>query len=319
MLGQVIQTFPPLQLELPLSLLSRLLLCDPGRSVFHLKKSAGGFFASPSCSQPAAVKRQPRQSRSASSLLSELLQLEELWDSAVELLILLSQIACCSSEYSRLELHLEASVLHQALKHSHCQIKATTCRLLGNFNPFRPSTLHTLHPAMFKSMIDCLHDCCVPVRRMACRAVGNWLGYIAVGFKNGWCNERGSESARWCKEKRQNKHRCSHGGAAGDMAAVVDDCVDGEAGHGWMKEARRTANVLASLITDPDSLTRRHCCEALGNLTHVDGALSLLLEENVFGLLLRAACTDTHNAVRQAAVATLSLCCRQDRVRQVMR
>lgn len=250
---QVIQTFPPPQLELPLSLLSRLLLCDPARSVFHLKSCAGVFLAG--------------QGRSATWLLSQLLQQDQLWDSAVELLIVLSQIACCSDEDSHVELRLEASVLQRALRHSHCQIKATACRLLGNLNPLGP---HSLQPDMFKSMIECLGDCCVPVRRMACRAVGNWLGYVALG-----------------------------------------------SGAQWMREARRAVGALVSLIGDPDALTRRHCCEALGNLRHMDGALPLLLAEDVFALLLGAACTDSHNAVRRAAVATLSLYCRQDRVRQV--
>lgn len=175
-------------------------------------------------------------------------------------------------------------MLHRALRHSHCQIKATACRLLGNVNPFGPSAPHSLRPAMFKSMIDCLGDCCVPVRRMACRAVGNWLGYVAVSVNGG-------------------RHGDQDGG--------------GEAEREWMQEARRAAGVLVSLISDHDALTRRHCCEALGNLRHVDSALPLLLAEDVFVLLLRAACSDSHNAVRRAAVATLSLYCRQDRVRQV--
>lgn len=271
---QVIQTFPPAELELPLSLLSRLLLCDPTRSVFHLGKCAVDFFAPPLSEGP------PGRRRSATWLLSQLLQLDTLWDSAVELLIVLSQIACCSDEGSLVELRLEASVLQRALRHSHCQIKATTCRLLGNINPFGPSAPHSMRPAMFKSMIDCLGDCCVPVRRMACRAVGNWLGYVAVGVDGGGHADQSSEAE-------------------------------------WTREARRAAGALVALIADHDALTRRHCCEALGNLRHVDGALPLLLAEDVFVLLLRAACGDSHRAVRRAAVDTLSLYCRQDRVRQV--
>lgn len=319
MLWQVIQTFPPLVLELPLSLLSRLLLCDPGRSVSRLKKAAGGFFAPPRNSQLTASEHQPQQARTASSLLSELLQLDELWDSAVELLTMLSQVARCSREHSCLELHLEASVLHQALAHYHGQIRAGACRLLGNLDPFRPPILHTLQPDIFKSMIDCLHDSCVHVRRLACRAVGNWLGYIAAGFKVIRSNGKGSDTTGWGKEKEQNKPKCSHSEAAEDLATIVEEGVDEEEGRRWIEEARRTAAMLASLITDPDALTRRHCCAALGNLVNVDGAVSLLLEEDVSGLLLRAACTDTHNAVRQAAIATLYLYCRQDTVRQVMK
>ncbi|XP_041808634.1 serine/threonine-protein kinase 36 isoform X2 [Chelmon rostratus] len=319
-LMQVIQTLPPLLLELPLSLLSRLLLGDPGRSVSRLTKAACGFFAPPRNSQLPASKHQTLQTRTASSLLSDLLQLDALWDSAVELLTLLSQVARCCPQPARLQLHLEASVLHQALAHSHDQIRAATCRLLGNLDPFRPPTLHTLQSDIFKSMIACLHDPCMPVRRTACWAVGSWLGYIVAeaGFKIGWSNEKGSDTTRWGREKEPDKHMCSHREAAGELATILEQGVDDEEERKWMEEARRTGAMLASLITDPDALTRRHCCAALGNLVNVDGAVSLLLEEDVFSLLLRAACTDSHNAVRQAAIATLCLYSRQDAIRQVL-
>ncbi|XP_049447377.1 serine/threonine-protein kinase 36 isoform X4 [Epinephelus fuscoguttatus] len=318
---QVIQTLPPPLLELPLSLLSRLLLCDPERSVSRLGKAACVFFAPAGDSRLTASKHQTLLSRTASSLLSDLLQLDVLWDSAVELLTVLSQVARCSPWPARSQLHLEASVLQQALAHSYDQIRAATCRLLGNLDPFRPPTLRTLQPDIFKSMINCLHDSCTPVRRMACRAVGNWLGHIAAGagFKMGRSNGKGSDTSGWGKGKQQNKHKCSHNVAAGDLSTIVEQGVDDEEGRRWLEEARRTAAMLAPLITDPDALTRRHCCAALGNLVKVDGALSLLLEEDVSSLLLRAACTDSHNAVRQAAIATLCLYSEQDAIRQVLR
>lgn len=309
---QVIQTFPPPLLELPLSLLSRLLLCDPERSVSRLKKDACGLFAPPGNIQLISSERQPQQTRTAGSLLSELLQLDELSESAIELLILLSQVARHSGGYFCLELHLEATVLHQALAHSHGQVRAAACRLLGNLDPFRPPTQHTLQADIFKSLIDCLHDSCVPVRRLASRAVGNWLGYFANEFQS-------SDIKVWGKEDEQNKHKCSYTEAAGELATIIEERVGEEEGRRWMEEVRRTVAVLASLITDPDALIRRHCCAALANLVNVDGAVSLLLEKDVCGLLLRAACMDTHNAVRQAAIATLCLYCRQDTVRQVMK
>ncbi|XP_035522787.1 serine/threonine-protein kinase 36 [Morone saxatilis] len=314
---QVIQTLPPPLLELPLSLLSRLLLCDPERSVPRLRKAASGFLAPPRSSQLTASKHPAPLTRTASSLLAHLLQLDVLWDSAVELLTLLSQEARCSPRPAHLQLHLEASVLHQALAHSHDQIRAATCRLLGHLDPFRPPTLHTLQPDIFKSMIECLHDSCMPVRRMACRAVGNWLGYIAAGagFKMGRSKGKGSDTAGWGKETGQNKRSEA---AAGHLATLVEQGVDDEQGREWVEEARRTAAMLASLVTDPDALTRRHCCAALGNLVYVDGAVSLLLEEDVPSSLLRAACTDSHNAVRQAAIATLCLYSEQDTIRQVL-
>lgn len=235
----------------------------------------------------------------------------------MELLTLLSQVARCCAQPACLQIHLEASVLHQALHHSYDQIRAATCRLLANVDPFRPPTLQ---PDIFKSMIDCLHDPCLSVRRMACRAVGNWLGYIAAGagFKTGRSNRKGNDFVGWGKEKEQNKNKCSNSKTtAGEMATVVKQGVGNEVGSRWQEEARRTTAMLASLITDPDAHTRRHCCAALGNLVNVDGAVFLLLEEDVTSLLLKAACTDSHNAVRQAAIATLCLYSQQDAIRQV--
>ncbi|XP_069002704.1 serine/threonine-protein kinase 36 [Embiotoca jacksoni] len=317
---QVIQTLPPPLLELPLSLLSRLLLCDPERSVSRLRKAAPGFLSPPRDLQLAAPRDQTPPTRTASSLLSDLLQLDVLWDSALELLTLFSQVARCSSPPACPQLHVEASVLQQALTHSYDQIRGATCRLLGNVDPFGPATSDTLQPGIFKGIIDCAHDSCMPVRRMACRAVGNWLGYIAArsGFKMCGSDGKGSDVTGCGKKNEQNKHKGSHTETAGDLETIPEQRVDDEEGRRWLEEARRTAAMLASLTTDPDAVTRRHCCAALGNLVNIDGAAPLLLEEDVCHLLLRAACTDSHNAVRQAAIETLCVYSRQDALRQVL-
>ncbi|KAF7655842.1 hypothetical protein LDENG_00049560 [Lucifuga dentata] len=300
---QVIQAFPPSLLELPLSLLSRLLLCDPECSISSLRETAGAcsFFSTPRDTQLKASRDKTPLSRTASSLLSTLLQLDVLWDSALELLTLLSQVARWSTQRACLPLYLEPSVLHQALAHSYDRIRAATCSLLGNMDPFRPTTSPTLQPAMFKDMIECLHDSSMSVRRMSCRAVGSWLGCIAeAGFK-----------MRQAIDDTQNE-------AGRDLDPAVNCEVDEEERSRWIEEAKRTVAMLASLIADPDGLTRRHCCAALGNLVNVEGSVSLLLEEGISSLLLRAACTDSHNAVRQAAIATLCLYSQQDAIRQVL-
>ncbi|XP_047462192.1 serine/threonine-protein kinase 36 isoform X2 [Mugil cephalus] len=302
---KIIQTFPLPLLELPLSLLGRLLLCDPEHSVSHLRKATSGFFSPPRDRQLTASRHKPPLTRSASSLLSDLLQLDGLWASAAKLLTLLSHVARCLLGSASLQVYVASSVLQKALTHTHDQIRAATCRFLGNLNPFRPPAPETLHPVVFKGMIDCLHDSCVPVRRMACWAVGNWLGYIAC-----------TDTAGRGKEKEQNKP--SHIEVGDNLVTTKEQRVDDEEGRRWTQEARRTASMLASLISDPDALTRRHCCAALGNLVNVDGVLQLLLEEDVFSLLLRSACTDSHNAVRQAAIATLCLYSQQEEVRQVL-
>ncbi|XP_058483484.1 serine/threonine-protein kinase 36 isoform X3 [Solea solea] len=303
-LVQVIQTIPVLQLELPLSLLSHLLLCDSEPSVCSLRKAACVFFTPRRDSLISASKHQTPATRTANSLLFDLLQLDVLWDSAAELLTLWSHVARCSAQPVCPQFHFEASLLHQALAHSHDQIRAGTCRLLGNLDPFRPST--SLQPDILRSITVCLHDSCLSVRRMACRAVGNWLGYIAVwaGFKMGWSN------TRWSK-----KLEVSHN----EASAAAEQGVDDEERSRWIDEASRTAATLLSLVTDPDDITRSHSCAALGNLVCVDGAMSFLVEEKVFTLLLRVACTDSHNAVRKAAISTLSICSKQDTIGQVMK
>lgn len=280
----MIQTLPPALLELPLSLLGRLLLCDPARSVPHLGESARGLFAG---------------FRTAGRLLQELLQPEELWDSAVELLTVLAQVARCSPPPAGPQLHLEPSVLHQALAHCHDPIRAGVCRLLGNLGSFRSAGQDALKPDIFRSLTGCLHDSCMSVRRAACRAVGNWLGQVA------WF--------KMASDAEQQQCWYSEAGEGVTLAAGEEE------GRRWAEEARRTATKLPALITDPDALTRRHCCAALGNLVNIEGAVAPLLKEDVASSLLRAACSDTHDAVRQAAVASLCQCSRRDALRQVMR
>lgn len=301
---------------MPLSLLNRLLLCDPDPSFSHLKKADFGFFAPPRNSQLNTSKHQALQARTASSLLSELLLLVELWDSAVELFTLLSLVAHCSHIHSHIELHVEASVLHQALTHSYGKVRGAAYRLLGNLDPFRSPISHALQPDIFKSMTGSLQDSCMLVRRLACRAVARWLGYIAAKFKMCDANGKGSDTAGSSKEKERNKVKWPYCETAGDLdVAEVDD----KNRHMWIEEARRTSAVLVPLLVDPDALTRHHCCAALGNLVYFDGALSVLLDNDMVSRLLEAACTETDKAVRQAAIATLCLYSRLDPIRQVMK
>ncbi|KAM4726666.1 serine/threonine-protein kinase 36 [Anableps anableps] len=303
---QVIQTFPPSQLELPLSLLSRLVLCDPERSVSHIREGASGFFSSTHSNHPFASENQTPVTRTASSLLSDLLQQDVLWDSAVDLLNLLSQVARCSSRLASPRLCVEATVLQQALTHPYERMRAATCRFVGNLEPFRPNRTDTPQADVFRHMIDCLRDSCTQVRRMACRAVGNWLGYIAAKFKvGGNC----SDASGWGKENNRSKQAHSHIEAAGD--SVTEEMFNADEQRRWTDEAQRSATLLTFLLSDPDAVTRRHCCAALGNLVNVDGVVSVL-DEDAYSSLLRAACTDPNNAVRQAATAALRLCSQQD-------
>ncbi|XP_049598274.1 serine/threonine-protein kinase 36 isoform X2 [Syngnathus scovelli] len=295
---QVIQTLPVSLVELPLSLLRRLLLRDRQRFVFHLGKAARGFFSAPALSRSG----QQTPPRTASSLLSDLLQRDELGDSAVELLSLIYLLGRFCPQSGHLQLHVESSVLLQALTHAYDPIKAATCKVLGNVYPFRSPKLPNLSVIIFKSMIDLLEDSNVHVRQVACLSVGKWLGYIAVKVA--------SNAGRRLIMKDNEAHR-------GSSRENIDKPGDDEM-RPWLEEARMTGAALASLTSDPNAHTRHHACAALGNLLHVQGAISELLQESVSRLLLRAACTDSHNVVREAAIATLSLYIQQDALRQVL-
>lgn len=252
-------------------------------------------------------EQQPPQSRTASSLLSATLQLVELWDSTVELLTLLSLVA----QSSQFELHLEASVLHQALAHTNCQIRAGVCRLLGKLHPLRYLPSNVLQPDIFKSVVDLLQDSCVHVRRLSCAAVGRWLRCMsALKLPGG----EGGEESGGGREKGRRKHQWTCSETAGDL--LILDLDDAERLK-WRKEVRRAAALLAPLITNSDALTRRRCCAALGDLACVDGAASSLCDKRLVRALLQAACTDADSAVRQAAIATLCLYSRDSPVRQV--
>lgn len=236
-----------------------------------------------------------------------MLQLVELWDSAVELLTLLSLVA----HTSQFELHLEASVLRQALAHPNCQIRAGVCRLLGKLHPSRYLPSNVLRPDIFKGMVDVLHDSCVHVRRLSCAAVGHWLRYVSAFNLSGG---DGSEAPGGGKEKGRRKHQWTCSETAGDLVNL--DLGDDDRLK-WREEIRRMAAMLAPLITDGDALTRRHCCAALGDLASVDGAVSSLCDKHLVSTLLQGACTDVDIAVRQAAIATLCLYSRDSPVHQV--
>lgn len=228
----------------------------------------------------------------------------ELWDSAVDLLTLLSLVA----QHSQFELELDASVLLQALAHTNCQIRAGVCRLLGRLHPFRNLTSTVRQADVFKAVVDVLQDSCVHVRRLACKAVARWLRWMSEFQILG--GEGGGASA---KDKGHRTHRWTWETAA-DLQ-IAD--VEAEETRRWRTEVRRTAAMLAPLISDSDALTRRHCYAALGSLAHVDGAVSVLCDKDLVSALLRAACTDTNSTARQAAIAALCLCSRDNPVHQV--
>ncbi|KAJ3589088.1 hypothetical protein NHX12_009936 [Muraenolepis orangiensis] len=269
---QMIQTGASALLELPLSLLSRLLLCDPDRFVPRLTTASPGardffFFFPPSGPPPTTARGDHDHDhhdsssvpRTASSLLGALLQTEPLWDSAAELLVLLAQVArhpLGGAPPGRTRLHLDAPVLRRALAHPHERLRASACSLLGNLNPLGPGEAGpALGPSVFREMTDALRDPCIPVRRMAC----------------------------WAEDIRES--------------------------GGWAEESARMVPLLLSLVTDPDALTRRHSCAALGNLgrAYEECGVSGAPEAEAF-----------RPARRRAAVATLSVFSGREALRRVL-
>ncbi|XP_061752486.1 serine/threonine-protein kinase 36-like [Nerophis ophidion] len=311
---QVIETLPLSSVEVPLSLLRRLLLCDRQRCVSRLCKTSCGFFSTPA----VTTSGQQTPTRTASSLLSDLLLLDELGDSAVELLSLLYLITRFCPRPDRFKLHLEPTVLHRALAHAYDPIRAAVCKVLGNVFPFRSSTLPNLQPNIFKSMVDLLEDVSVHVRRAACLAVGKWLGYIAMeaGFSTSTQDGNVGNTKKPLKVKDNDANKDLSNET--EVAMVTRNGSDDGKMRKWLKEARMTGAKLASLTSDPDVHTRFNACAALRNLVHVHGTVPELMEDNVSRLLHRAASTDTHNAVREAAINTLSLCSQQDAIPQVV-
>ncbi|XP_061659825.1 serine/threonine-protein kinase 36 isoform X2 [Syngnathoides biaculeatus] len=310
---QVIQMLPVSLVELPLSLLRRLLLCDRQRLVSHLSQAAHGFFSAPALTPSC----QQISTRTASSLLSDLLQLDELGDSAVELLSLFYLITRFCPNPGRLQ--LESSVLHQALTHSYEPIKTATCKILGNLYPLWSSKTPNLQFHIFKSMIELLDDCNVHVRRAACLSVGKWLAFIALEANTRKPNGNVANAPDWFKLNGidEDTHKCSGNESCVAVETEMNTLADDEM-RPWLEEARMTGATLASLTSDPDAHTRLYACAALGNLLHVEGAVPELLEENASKLLLRTACTDSHNAVREAAIATLRLYAQRKASRQVL-
>ncbi|XP_033833711.1 serine/threonine-protein kinase 36 [Periophthalmus magnuspinnatus] len=298
---QVIQTLTPSLLELPLSLLSRLLLCDPERSLSCLGNSAGNFFI-PYRDNRLSVSTDTRD-RTAMSLLSDLMQSDVLWEAAVELLTVLSQVAQCSPQ-----LHLEVSVLCRALTHTQEQVREATCRLLANMQTSNTNALSIMKSVIFQ-FIHCLRDPSMSVRRMACRAVGSWLGGLAeAGYKSSESsNKKGF--GLWTKENSKTKS---------NQQAECVPLAEQEDEENWTEAMRSCTALLGATLLDPDTKSRHHCCVALGNLVKLEGAVQWVLEEDVSSALLRAACMDSHHTVRQAAISSLCMFSQQEPIRQAL-
>ncbi|XP_018611107.1 serine/threonine-protein kinase 36 isoform X2 [Scleropages formosus] len=288
--------------ELPLALLCRLLLCDPEHSVstFMAAAELSGFFRPSSGPEHTDDFSPPDEGhqglchpvgRTASSLLSAFLNSEGFSDLAAELITVVSLTARCLLRPSLSHLYIDPALLRTSLAFSDHTVRAATCSLLGNLNPMVAQTLPDEQALLrlFQDLIARLHDESLPVRRVGCRAVGTWLGLIG---------RVGGDS----KEKVS--------GPGGESTTCRVD--------GWVKVAQGAVPALVALLRDPDSLVRRHCCGALGNLAVLQGMTASLLQFHAPGRLLHTACTDSQQEVRLAAISNLRVFSQQTELQRAL-
>ncbi|KAJ8348172.1 hypothetical protein SKAU_G00267610 [Synaphobranchus kaupii] len=290
-------------LELPLSLLCHLLLCDPGRSVpcFTSAAEACGFFLPPggqdddgdkpqSASERGCGETGRPSERTASSLLAGFLQSETLSGSAVELISLVSQAARFSLLLTFSVLYVDPSLLRSTLAHPDDLVRAATCSLLGNLNPLVPHCDPLLLP-LFQDMTGQLHDPSLAVRRAACRAVGNWLGLVGQAYSRDGSELTKEDGGSVTVEGKTKvgKKRPSVLPGREDPASRSKACVEQEVGR-WAESAQGATPVLLPLLRDPDPLIRRHCCAALGNMAAISGGGASLLQCDAPSLLLQLTC-----------------------------
>ncbi|XP_062391818.1 serine/threonine-protein kinase 36 [Sardina pilchardus] len=258
--------------------------------------------------QPAEAARV----RTASALLSLLLEDVSLSGCAAELVSLLSQVARSSLRASLLLVPLEPSALRCALAHPEDSVRAAACSLLGNLDPLagRPASEGddarglglTVPAVLLEDLVDCLRDPSPSVRKRACRAVGTWLGLIALAVP-------GEGTSGQSHEKTLDRAGGSSGGGGGS------GWTEGWR-EGWTEAALGAVAPLASLLRDPDALTRQHSCSALGNAARLRGARSALRDADARRLLLHATQADSQHAVQRAAAAALGLFQQQDAQQQ---
>uniref|UniRef100_W5M741 non-specific serine/threonine protein kinase n=1 Tax=Lepisosteus oculatus TaxID=7918 RepID=W5M741_LEPOC len=340
---QLSLALPLTLLELPLSLLCRLLLSDPQQSLprFIAAAEAWGFFfpsaeaerngdGQPPRGEPAGSEgggagegdvRGTGQSehRTASSLLAFFLQSEGLSGSAVELLSLISQAARCSLHPPLPVLYVRPSLLRTAMDHPDDRVRAATCSLLGNISPLdarAPSG--QLLPLLFQSLIEKLQDPSIQVRRSACRAVGNWVGLVGQAeshMENEKPRLHGAKPSMGTGPMKEGRHLFTRTEReAGKRKG--DDGTTGTAA--WAELARGGVKALLLLSSEPDPVVRRHCCAALGNLAAIEGGRAALLQGDGPRLLLRIACTDSQPAVQLAALTGLRAFSQHDALRQAL-
>lgn len=283
------------------------------------------------------VKGQPPQPefRTASSLLSMLMQTESLYGCAVQLLTLLCQVYTPGSALSAMP--VDPVVLRAALRHPDDGVRAAGCNLLTRLEPDsgqaspRPNAgpNWTIEPAVFKDLLSRLSDSAPSVRRSACKAAVKWLDMMRkteVTSKRDQHLQEGTECRKRTvsapavtgrgrmRVRVEGIRRWIKGDSGSPISSPIGTCIEGEE---WLKVAMGAASPAVSLLSDSDAVIRQQGCIILESMAAITGGERVLMSADAPHQLLRLAHADSHHAVRRQALSALCVFSQQDALQQV--
>uniref|UniRef100_A0A8B9HJ12 non-specific serine/threonine protein kinase n=2 Tax=Astyanax mexicanus TaxID=7994 RepID=A0A8B9HJ12_ASTMX len=320
-------------------------------SLEHPLNSAANGEGDRGCPVISEIKGQSLEPvvRTASSLLSELLQSESSCAGTMQLITLLSQTACCPTTSSTVcLLPVNPSLLRVALRHCDDGVRAAACGLLAQLEPeywvhstsgTEASSNWTIEPSLFQDLLSRLSDPAPNVRRIACKVAEKWLSLMGqTEFRKGkslHTSHRDQHLQDGPKARRrtasgpevkgrgkrgveaEGSRQRGKGDAAGSTLSSVGASVEGE--EEWVRVAIGAACPAVSLLSDSDAVIRRRACVILGNMAVVGGGDRALISADAPRQLLRIACGDSHHAVRRQAVATLYAIGQLDELQQALK
>lgn len=288
------------------------------------------------CPKVSEVKGHPPQPeiRTASSLLSMLLQAESLFGCAVQLLTLLCQTCTPGSTPSAVP--VDPVVLRSALRHHDDGVREASCNLLTCIEPdlgqasprSNAGPNWTIEPAVFKDLLSRLSDSAPSVRRSACKAAVKWLGMMRkteVTSKRDQHLQQGTECRRRTvsapavtgrvkmrvrAEGIRQQIKCDSGSPLSSVGTYIE-------GEEWLKVAMGAVSPAVSLLSDSDAVIRRQGCIILGSMAAITGGERALMSADAPHQLLRLARADSHHAVRRQALSALCAFSQQDALQQV--
>ncbi|XP_028839511.1 serine/threonine-protein kinase 36 isoform X2 [Denticeps clupeoides] len=345
---QVVQSLSVSMLELPLLLLSHLLLCDPERSVSRFISAAwtSGFFSHQTaedgaeCHAPDGRRSRSRGSGDALKVTLDLLvdSLDDLRDSLEDHSGHLDKLVA-SLEQSELlrpnpvklwrttESHPRASeVRGHALEHGVRTVNSLLSLFLksSSLSGCAVQLLALLsqtarcssQPSLALVPLDpallrlSLHHSEDGLRAASCRLLGTLRPRVEVEGEEAFLQDLVGRLADPAPSVRRSASRA----AASWLALISRGGVAGV----WAGPARGAASPLASSLRDPDALIRERCCNALGSVAGLAGGDAALLEADAPRLLQHVARADSQHAVRQAAAGALRAFGRHETLRQVL-